>query len=107
MTTLRDGPVNSAMESVRVYQLPRFPTVEGCVTIICFMIGVYGATGMLGRLVTARIDRAGGQAALIGRSHARLSTLAPAGSSHHTAVAAIDDAGALERALEGCSVLVN
>jgi short subunit dehydrogenase-like uncharacterized protein len=71
------------------------------------MIGVYGATGVLGRLVTARIDRAGAPAALIGRNPARLSTLASSGSSHHTAVAAIDDAGALERALEGCSVLVN
>ena len=71
------------------------------------MIGVYGATGMLGRLVTARIDRAGAPATLIGRSQARLSSLTSPGGSRHTAVAAIDDTAALERAVEGCSVLVN
>ena len=71
------------------------------------MIGVYGATGMLGRLVTARLDRADAPSTLIGRSEAALSRLSSSSAPHPTAVASIDDAAALERAIEGCQVLVN
>lgn len=71
------------------------------------MIGVYGANGMLGRLVTARFDRAGVPAVLIGRSQAALARLTKSGTTRQTLVAAIDDAPALERALDGCHVLVN
>jgi len=71
------------------------------------MIGVYGATGMLGRLVTARLDRAGAPTTLIGRSQTALDRLARADTSHRTAVAALDDPAALERAIDGCQVLVN
>jgi short subunit dehydrogenase-like uncharacterized protein len=71
------------------------------------MIAVYGATGMLGRLVTARFDRAGAATTLIGRSETALSGLPTSGVPRQTAVASIDDAAALERALEGCQVLVN
>jgi short subunit dehydrogenase-like uncharacterized protein len=70
------------------------------------MIGVYGANGMLGRLVTARFDGVGEPTRLIGRSQAALSHLCTS-VPRQTAVASIDDAAALERALEGCSVLVN
>lgn len=71
------------------------------------MIGVYGATGMLGRLVTARFDCVGAPTMLIGRSQAALSRLTTSGGPHRTAVASIDDAAALERSLEGCQILVN
>jgi short subunit dehydrogenase-like uncharacterized protein len=71
------------------------------------MIGVYGATGMLGRLVTARFDRAGAPTTVIGRSQAAVDRLAPAATLHRTAVAAIDDPAALEQAIDGCQVLVN
>lgn len=71
------------------------------------MIGVYGATGMLGRLVAARFVRAGAPTTLIGPSQAAVDRLAPAGTSHRTAVAATDDPAALERAIDGCHVLVN
>src|SRR6476620_6237972 len=71
------------------------------------MIAVYGATGMLGRLVTERFDRAGAPTTLIGRSKTSLSSLSASGMPRPTAVASIDDAAALERALEGCQVLVN
>jgi short subunit dehydrogenase-like uncharacterized protein len=71
------------------------------------MIAVYGATGMLGRLVTARFDRVGAPTKLIGRSETSLSGLSTSGLRRQTAVASIDDAAALERALEGCQVLVN
>jgi short subunit dehydrogenase-like uncharacterized protein len=70
-------------------------------------IGVYGATGMLGRLVTARFERAGASTTVIGRDEASLSRLSPSAVPRHTAVASIDDAVALERALDGCQVLVN
>ena len=84
-----------------------FATVEGCVTILCFMIGVYGATGMLGRLLTDRFDRVGAPTMLIGRSQAALSGLTKPDAPRPTSVASIDDPAALERALDGCSVLVN
>src|SRR5580765_1691391 len=71
------------------------------------MIGVYGATGMLGRLVTARFDRVGAPTTLIGRSPAGLSRLTASGTPRRTSVASIDDPPALELALEGCHVLVN
>ena len=71
------------------------------------MIAVYGATGMLGRLVTARLDRAEVPAVLIGRSRDRVASLPASGHSSRKAVAAIEDPAAIERALEGCSVLVN
>jgi short subunit dehydrogenase-like uncharacterized protein len=71
------------------------------------MIAVYGATGKLGRLVTARFDDAGATTTLIGRSPAALSRLATSAGPRRTSVAPIDDPAALERALEGCSVLVN
>jgi short subunit dehydrogenase-like uncharacterized protein len=71
------------------------------------LIAVYGATGMLGRLVTERFDRAGAPTTLIGRSKTSLSRLCASGTLRQTAVASIDDAAALERALEGCQVLVN
>ena len=71
------------------------------------MIGVYGATGVLGRLVTARLDRSGVPAVLIGRSPDKLSSLPASSHSDRKAVASIDDSAAIERALEGCSVLVN
>ena len=71
------------------------------------MIAVYGATGKLGRLVTARFDDAGAPTTLIGRSPAALSRLPTSAGPHRTWVAPIDDPAALERALEGCSVLVN
>jgi short subunit dehydrogenase-like uncharacterized protein len=87
--------------------LTTFATVEGCVTIMCFMIGVYGATGMLGRLLTDRFDRVGAPTMLIGRSEAALSGLTKPDAPRPTSVASIDDPAALERALDGCSVLVN
>jgi short subunit dehydrogenase-like uncharacterized protein len=87
--------------------LTTFATVEGCATITRFMIGIYGANGTLGRLVTARLECAGAPTRLIGRSQGRLANLVPPGTSRPTAIASIDDAPALERALEGCSVLVN
>src|SRR5262245_45207337 len=71
------------------------------------MIGVYGATGTLGRLVTARFDCAGARTVLIGRNQSALSHLSSPGLPRPTAVAAIDDPAALERALDGCHVLVN
>ena len=71
------------------------------------MIGVYDATGMLGRLVTARFDRVGAPTMLIGASQTALAELTSSPTPRPTAVAAINDAAALERALEGCSVLVN
>jgi short subunit dehydrogenase-like uncharacterized protein len=71
------------------------------------MIGVYDATGMLGRLVTARLDRIGAPTILIGRSRRALATLTSSGTPRPTAVASMNDAAALERALDGCSVLVN
>jgi short subunit dehydrogenase-like uncharacterized protein len=71
------------------------------------MIGIYGANGTLGRLVTARLECVGAPTRLIGRSQGGLADLVPPGTSRPTAIASIDDAAALERALEGCSVLVN
>jgi short subunit dehydrogenase-like uncharacterized protein len=71
------------------------------------MIGVYDATGMLGRLVTARFDRVGAPTMLIGASQTALAGVASSATPRPTAVAAINDAAALERALDGCSVLVN
>jgi short subunit dehydrogenase-like uncharacterized protein len=71
------------------------------------MIGVYDATGMLGRLVTARFDRVGAPTMLIGASQTALAELTSSATPRPTAVAAINDAAALERALDGCSVLVN
>src|SRR5438045_3376013 len=71
------------------------------------MIGVYGATGMLGRLVTARLDPGGMPTIRIGRSETALCRLATHTPSHPIAVAALDDAAALERAIDGCHVLVN
>ena len=56
------------------------------------MIGVYGATGMLGRLVTARFDRVGAPTTLIGRNEAALSRLPTSSVRSRMAVAAIDDA---------------
>jgi len=71
------------------------------------MIGVYDATGMLGRLVTARFDRVGAPTMLIGASQTALAGVSPSATARPTAVAAINDSAALERALDGCSVLVN
>jgi short subunit dehydrogenase-like uncharacterized protein len=71
------------------------------------MIGVYDATGMLGRLVTARFDRLGAPTMLIGRSQTALAALTSSRTPRPTAVALMNDAAALERALDGCSVLVN
>lgn len=72
------------------------------------MIGVYDATGMLGRLVTARFDRVGAPTILIGPTQTALATLTSSARPRPTAVvASIDDVAALERALDGCSVLVN
>src|SRR5262245_11503102 len=71
------------------------------------MIAVYGATGTLGRLVTARFDRAGAPTNLIGHDHSALTAVAGSRVPRQTSVASIDDAAALERALEGCHVLVN
>jgi short subunit dehydrogenase-like uncharacterized protein len=71
------------------------------------MIGVYDATGMLGRLVTARFDRVGAPTMLIGASQTALAALASSATPRPTTVAAINDSAALERALDGCSVLVN
>jgi len=71
------------------------------------MIGVYGATGKVGRLVTARFDCAGARTILIGRNQSALSRLSSPGLPRPIAVAAIDDPSALERALDGCHVLVN
>jgi len=71
------------------------------------MIGVYDATGMLGRLVTARFDRVGAPTMLIGASQTALAGVSSSATPRPTAVAAINDSAALERALDGCSVLVN
>ena len=71
------------------------------------MIGVYDATGMLGRLVAARLDRVAAPTMLIGRSQTALADLTSSGTPRPTAVASMNDAAALERALDGCSVLVN
>jgi len=71
------------------------------------MIGVYDGTGMLGRLVTARFDRVGAPTMLIGASQTALAGVSSSATARPTAVAAINDSAALERALGGCSVLVN
>jgi short subunit dehydrogenase-like uncharacterized protein len=62
---------------------------------------------MLGRLLTDRFDRVGAPTMLIGRSQAALSGLTKPDAPRPTSVASIDDPAALERALDGCSVLVN
>src|SRR5215831_16467170 len=72
-----------------------------------FMIGVYDATGMLGRLVTAWFDRVGVPTVLIGPSQTALAGLPSSGTPRPTAVASAKDSAALERALDGCRVLVN
>ena len=71
------------------------------------MIGVYDATGTLGRLVTAWFDRLGVPTRLIGATQNALAGLTSSGSPHPTAVASVNDSAALERALDGCRVLVN
>jgi short subunit dehydrogenase-like uncharacterized protein len=67
-------------------------------------IAVYGASGYTGRLVAAELARGGHDVVLAGRDAARLRA---AGSAAAVAIAPLDDARALARALEGCDVVVN
>jgi len=65
-------------------------------------IAVYGASGYTGRLVAAELARGGHEVVLAGRGEARLRALGPL-----VAIAPLDDAAALARALDGCAVVVN
>ena len=65
-------------------------------------IALYGATGYTGRLVAAELTRSGHEVVLIGRDERRLRAV---GSL--VAVAALDDAPALRRALDGCDSVVH
>src|SRR5712692_3123568 len=70
-------------------------------------IGVYGATGVLGRLVTRRLAHLGAETVLAGRNRKALEQMSAATPAARVAVAAVDDAASLERSLDGCGVVVN
>jgi short subunit dehydrogenase-like uncharacterized protein len=76
-------------------------------TIAESVIGVYGATGVLGRRVISRLRAAGVQPVLVGRRREPVEQLAASHGSAAFAVAAADDAPALRRALDGCAAVIN
>ncbi|MGO4221212.1 trans-acting enoyl reductase family protein [Lysobacter sp. TAF61] len=65
------------------------------------VVAVYGASGHTGAFVVAELLRRGLGVVAVGRDAARL----PAGVTGR--VAAIDDPDALDRALQGCAVVIN
>ena len=65
-------------------------------------IAVYGPSGYTGRLVVSELARAGHDVVLAGRDERRLRAVGA-----QVAVASLDDAPALARALDGCDVVVN
>lgn len=68
-------------------------------------IAVYGATGHTGQFVVHEIHRRGLQAVAIGRSAARLDQTHPAAVARR--IAELDDPASLERAFDGCAVVIN
>lgn len=71
-------------------------------------IALYGATGYTGRLVTDELVRRGADFVLGGRSADRLARLADErGAGARYVAAAVDDAPALERLMDGCEVVIN
>jgi short subunit dehydrogenase-like uncharacterized protein len=65
-------------------------------------IAVYGATGYTGRLVASELSRGGHDVVLVGRDERRLRAVGA-----QVAVAPLDDAPALARALDGCDAVVH
>lgn len=68
-------------------------------------IAVYGATGHTGRFVVQEVQRRGLPVVAVGRSAARLAETIPAAVPRRTAELA--DPASLERAFEGCAVVIN
>ena len=70
-------------------------------------IAVYGATGHTGRQVADALVQRGWSVFLIGRDPVRLAALAARLHDAEPRTASIDDASALDRALEGAAALIN
>lgn len=68
-------------------------------------IAVYGATGHTGRFVVNELARRELPLVAVGRDLSRLAASLPAGLPARSA--SIDDPAALDRALEGCAVVIN
>ncbi len=70
-------------------------------------IAVYGATGYTGRLVAAELKRRGADFVIAGRSAAKLDALSASLDGARVAVASLDDAAAMNAALEPCSAVIS
>jgi short subunit dehydrogenase-like uncharacterized protein len=70
-------------------------------------IAVYGATGFLGALVVDHLHRRGVDVTLVGRRLDALQRVAASHAAMRVAVAPLEDAPALARALEGCAAVIN
>lgn len=68
---------------------------------------VYGATGHTGRFVVAELRRRGMAVVISGRDATRLEALAAAWPGALVRPAGVDDAGALDRALDGAAAVIN
>jgi hypothetical protein len=68
-------------------------------------IAVYGATGHTGQFVVHEVQRRGLPVVAVGRSAARLAETITAAVPRRTAE--LDDPASLERAFEGCAVVIN
>ena len=68
-------------------------------------IAVYGATGHTGRFVIHEVRRRGLPVVAVGRSAARLADTVPAGVQAR--LAGVDHPVSLEKAFEGCAVVIN
>jgi short subunit dehydrogenase-like uncharacterized protein len=68
---------------------------------------VYGATGYTGRLVAAELKRRGADFVIAGRSAAKLDALSQSLGGVRTAHASLDDAAALQAALEPCAAVIS
>ncbi|MEU8678804.1 saccharopine dehydrogenase NADP-binding domain-containing protein [Streptomyces sp. NPDC048560] len=68
---------------------------------------VYGATGHTGRFVVAELRRRGAATIISGRNAAQLEALAAEWPEVAVRPAAVDDASALDRALDGAAAVVN
>ncbi|GAB3805676.1 saccharopine dehydrogenase NADP-binding domain-containing protein [Micromonospora zhanjiangensis] len=71
------------------------------------MVTVYGAYGHTGRFVVAELRRRGYLPLLAGRDPEKLQTLAAAWPGLDVRPAAVDDPGALDRALAGAAMVIN
>lgn len=70
-------------------------------------MAVYGATGYTGRLVAAELKRRGADFVIAGRSASKLDALSQTLGGVRTAHAPLEDAAALQAALEPCAAVIS